>query len=383
MPEKSQHPKSSGFWLIGACILGLAGVVAILLIAGKLKTSQHHGAASGISSVPSLVWFLAAVLPLIVHEAGHILAGLSVGFRFWLFNTGPIYIARERPCLDRVSVKFNMNPRRWDFRAGCIPRSYGPNLRTKMLWYTAGGPISSLLGGVLIWPGRVLRMTHKDLFIFLTLFGLVSLVLALYALIPVSTAGSVSDGARILMLVRNGANARRWMALVCLFGMSQTVRPREWLVSLIEMMGDEVDASPDSLWVCFYRYRWHFDLGEREAADKWLDRGMAQLEPNPKPFQAELLWLAARREARRHNGLRARKYLEDAARCSYHEPADLPLIHAGVLISEGRHEEARPYLETAAAGLGASPISLAAMAMEEIAELSSALLLASPQHRNA
>lgn len=361
--KTKQRMQLAAMVLVGG-IVGLAGGYVV----GKSIHAGGHGSGGHVNlGIEMGALLLACFLPVAAHEAGHVLAGLTVGFRFAFYVAGPICFQRKE---DRIRFVFHGNPRLWGPRAGCYPQTHGPELRMKMLWFTAGGPLASLLGGAAAWPGLGLRATHPVAAQFLIFFGVVSLGLAAATMIPMTISGSTSDGARILMLLRDTAKAKRWVALGALSGMSRMLRPKEWPEGLMEMLGEGLDGEPDAVSVCLFRFFRHQDRKEWGQAGAWLERGLANIEAYPPAFRSGLLYCAAQYEARQEgDAVQARAHFDRAAGFGYSKPEDLPGVAAAVLIAEGRRDEARIWIERAEGKLKSDPPGIAAVRREEIEEL--------------
>jgi hypothetical protein len=310
---------------------------------------------------------LACFLPMVFHEAGHVVCGIAAGFRLALFIAGPISIIRKDKLL---TVSANIDPRLWAPRAACTPRSFGPELRMKMLWFTAGGPLFSLAGGAAVFPALALRSSYPAASGFLFIFGVVSLGMAMITAVPITAGGSSSDGARIFMLLRNGVEGKRWVTLGALAGIHELERPRDWPADLIERMGDGSDSTPDAVNVCLFRYLWHADRREYELASEWLQRALAKRDEVPASFQCVLWYHEAWMEARqRHNSSRARECFDRASRFGVFSAKDYAWVGAAVLIAEKRFDEARIEIERAASSLGSKPPGVAASLRDELADL--------------
>jgi hypothetical protein len=298
---------------------------------------------------------------LLLHELGHVAFGVAMGFRFVFLVTGPICIQRKN---ERLTFRFNFNPALWGPRAGCLPTTFGPELKRKMLWFTAGGPLFSVLGAMALLPGWWLR----DSFLLWT--GFLSAMIALATAVPMTMMGATSDGARLLMLWRNLPEGTRWIAMSALGGLSRETRPRDWPPGLLELLGDGLDERPDASSACALRYLFHADRREWEAAAQWMDRALARIDCVAKSLRSGVYYCAAWLEVRyRHDAVKARHYFDLGAKLGYTKPKDVPAIAAGVLIAEGRLEEARAELAMAEASLPSKPPAIAACLREDIAEL--------------
>ncbi|NDJ11314.1 MAG: hypothetical protein EBY17_08990 [Acidobacteriia bacterium] len=160
-----------------------------------LKGTPH--AQPSLWMIPTFV--VMVLLALALHEAGHVIAGLSAGFRFHLFVAGPLRIQRDG---DRITFRLNRIASLWGGVAACTPQTFGPELAGKMLQFTAGGPMFSALGAIMLWPAFVLRNTSPNAAACLLVLGFISGALCFATLMPMRLGGFVSDGGRILMLLR-------------------------------------------------------------------------------------------------------------------------------------------------------------------------------------
>ena len=346
----------------------LAGAAAGYFIGHALKSS---GLAHKINpwvlllSVP-LGWLLSVAL----HETGHVAGGLICGFRFYLFAAGPLRIERDG---ERLRVTFNRIPALWGGIAACMPRTFGPQLRRQMLLLTAAGPLFSVLGALLLMPAMSLRTSYLSISVFLTVFAFMSAVLALATLLPTRLHGFNSDGARILMLLQNATEGRRWIALASVTGLAALERPRDWPAELLNLLGDGSDSSPDAVNVCLLRHIWHLDRRAWEPARLWLERGLSNIDFLPKPMRGRLHAAAAGFYARPGNDAAlALHYLNLAIQPGLHNPKEMHLIVASVLIAEGRTQEALAELDLAAATVKSKPPHLAAALEEDLDELRAA-----------
>src|SRR5262249_7449520 len=104
----------------------------------QVRLAQHTVDNQAVG--PVTLWFLPALaLTIAVHEAGHLLAGCLLGFRFLSVSIGPAVLRRWGRCF------------RLRFERGLPAGAVGVasvnthNLRTRLLIFTAGGPVASIL----------------------------------------------------------------------------------------------------------------------------------------------------------------------------------------------------------------------------------------------
>ena len=146
--------------------------------------------------------FLASlVLAIVIHETGHLLAGLCAGFRFSQLRAGPLQIDRPFHVSFRRSQGIGY--------AGWV--SMFPARRDALLLRAAllvlGGPLVNLAcaAALLFLPGKGF---------FLWSFLLVSLALGVRELLPIRRRIAVPDGRRLWLMLRDPPWSRRWLALM-------------------------------------------------------------------------------------------------------------------------------------------------------------------------
>ena len=154
---------------------------------------------------------LVLVVATFVHEAGHLLAGWAVGFRFSRIQLGPLSLSiaqgrlrvrlREMTALGYAGMHVNRLRR----------------LRRRMLIFLAAGPATNLLSLLVMvlllyfFP----QLINAWVAIPAAQFAVVSCLLGMLSLWPFPSTGS-SDGARIMMLLRSRDRARRWLNILAL-----------------------------------------------------------------------------------------------------------------------------------------------------------------------
>ena len=162
-----------------------------------------------------LAWLAACLLPTVVHEAVHALAGVAVGFTPRMLIMGPLRIAFQglKPRLRAA--------RPGDFDGGChvkVPKIIG--VHRKYLFYVGMAPLANLvIGGSIIAVWRLgafggLSISVKTL---LLGFGCLSILAGLLSLVPVRLkSGVYSDGARLWMIATNSTKWKRSLSVVAL-----------------------------------------------------------------------------------------------------------------------------------------------------------------------
>jgi len=147
-----------------------------------------------------------AVLVIFGHECGHAVAGLLNGMRCDLLVIGPF-------CLQRVGGGLEPSWNRSLLLAGgaiLMAPSDNSNLRRRVTWMVAGGPLASL---ALAAAGYAIHLGlgHSTASQLCGFTGLLSLGICLVTAIP-SHIGVPSDGLRLITLLRGGPKAEEMCA---------------------------------------------------------------------------------------------------------------------------------------------------------------------------
>ncbi len=305
--------KNIAFFLVFAALGGLTGVI----IGRSLKHATRKPDDWILLALP-----LAIFAAIAWHELGHALAGRLAGFRLYLFAAGPLRIDRLGHSLH---FSFNRDIRLWGGVAASIPPpdalpspaqlqramlrlvAGGPifsligalalpspaQLQRAMLRLVAGGPIFSLLGALVLLPAAwLLQPLSINAAGLLAITGFLSFAIALATCIPSRAAGFLSDGARILQLLRKGPEAAQWCSLAALSSLSTTLRPRDWPPALIDEIAAIPPSSYDGLMALWIRHNHHADREQWELARTLLHQALDLLDHWPASTRG-LLHLSA------------------------------------------------------------------------------------------
>jgi hypothetical protein len=192
---------------------------------------------AGLGVVGSGLSALAAFyLMLAVHELGHVLAGLCVGFRCRSMRVGPLEIDRS----FRVSL----------YRGpGAVVQGTAeliPLATDKLAWRSVpmvlGGPVANILAAI------VVLLLPLPITAFSGLFIASSIANGVNDLLPFESRLGVSDGRRIWMLLRQRARGERWLALLRLGGeLNDGVLPESLSADFLAKAIAVRDASADTV----------------------------------------------------------------------------------------------------------------------------------------
>lgn len=341
-------------------------LVALLVLGGLVgwgsgSLLRLSGVTSGEASlspwllIPGLVLSLLFVLAF--HEAGHVVGGKLVGFRFVLFIAGPFKLHSTE---GGVRLGLNRSLAMAGGLGGAVPTD-SRNLTRRMAVYVAGGPSASLLLALAAFG--LLSLAPPSVELLPSTVAAASFFVGVVTLIPNRTGGFVSDGARIRMLLRGGPEAERWCAIAALSGMSMAgVRPRDWDGEMIGKSLSPADGSFDDAGASSLAHCHALDRGEVDEAEALLERALAA-ENVPEVLRSQILLEAAFLRAHlRDDPDGARALLAEAKPRKVMEKS-LPLrAEAAISLAEGDVEgagaKAREGLEALRASLDAGAAKL-------------------------
>ena len=308
MTKDKNHTKSRtkkgkfGTALIFVTLFVLGGLVGFGLdpILGFLGLDLGEADASPWVVIPGLIASIFFVLAF--HEAGHIIGGKLVGFRFTLFVVGPIKL-HSAP--GGIKLGLNRSLMLAGGLGGAAPTD-SRNLARRMTAFVAGGPVASLLLAVSAFG--LFFIAPPSIGIILSIVALASLGIGVVTLIPNRAGGLVSDGARLKMLREGGPEAVRWSAIGALDGASMAGdRPRDWDEDLIQSSLAHRDNSFDDAGASSTAYYHTLDLGRKDEAEALLERALRRRRPGddalPDAHRSRLLPVLLPPRRRRSPGL--------------------------------------------------------------------------------
>lgn len=199
----------------------------------------------------SLSVVAAFYLMLAVHELGHVVVGLCVGFRFQSLRIGPLKLSRP------FHLSFYRGP-------GAVVNGVAeliPVATDKLAWrgmgMVLGGPVANFVSAMIVF------LLPLPMSIFSGLFIACSIVNGINDLVPFESRLGVSDGRRIWMLMRQPELGERWLALLHLGGqLADGVLPEslsaDFLAKAIavrDTSADTVQASAMAYSSAFHQHR--------------------------------------------------------------------------------------------------------------------------------
>jgi len=358
--KKSVLKKILGAIFIGA-LLGLSMSIGFFI--GDVVITPVDLGLTGLQKGVLLAGiFVLLPVAIAIHEGGHLLGGKLAGFQFALFVVGPLMILRQG---DGIKFKLNKSFATYGGLAASFPTST-VNLRRGMLMLVAGGPLTSLLTGLVFLalglfvfplPESTESLSFLGLFGRIALFfmALVSVVIAFVTMIPGKTGGFMTDGARLRLLAKGGPASDRELAVwqVTTTSMSGT-RPSKWPTDALEsaiMLQDESIFEYVSRTLA---YTHAMDAKDYPQAHQHLRRALSLWNKIPASLQPSIAMEAAYFEAiARQDARRARAWLDKAVQSPFIDQTTKHRSESAVLIAEGMHEEAKEKLGEAENALSA------------------------------
>jgi hypothetical protein len=183
----------------------------------------------GVSALVAFYMMLA------IHELGHVVAGLCLGFRLRSLRIGPVLFKRP----------FRMSLYRGPGAVVNGVAELYPVATDKLAWrgvaMVMGGPVANVLSAL------VVLILPVPITVFSALFIAFSIANGVNDLFPFQSRLGVSDGRRIWMLLRQPKRGERWLALLHLGGeLTDGVLPEalsaDFLAKAIAVRDDSVDT---------------------------------------------------------------------------------------------------------------------------------------------
>jgi hypothetical protein len=236
--------------------------------------------------------FFAVWVVIAIHELGHLCAGLFQGFRMALYTAGLLGVRGTEK-----GVQFFLNTRinAMGGLAATIPTQLeaGTDLRRKFIRIVAAGPLASLvLSGLaalvvyLILPVSTPDAGTRYALVFFGITSFFSAFIFLATIIPSRAGGFMSDGARLLSLMKGGAESKyeeATLAITAYIGAGKL--PGEYPETLVQQL---MTRTPDNLLGLnghFTAFLHYFDREDIHTALPIADAVWQNISAAPPAFQ--------------------------------------------------------------------------------------------------
>jgi len=168
-------------------------------------------------------------------------------------------------------------------------------LPRRLLFVLLGGPLGNISLALLL--ESLLHFTRAQ---FLVAFGVhgfaaFSMLLGIASLLPdINSRGNFSDGARLLMLLKNNTRAERWVSIIRLqLALNQGKPLRDWDQSTVVHAASIDDDSSDAVAAHWLAYLWSVERQDITSATKYLEDALESLGFAPSRLRSQLFLEAA------------------------------------------------------------------------------------------
>ncbi|HYX52826.1 MAG TPA: M50 family metallopeptidase [Candidatus Limnocylindrales bacterium] len=250
-----------------------SGFILILIYLPELRhlLAQASTGSRGILNIFVFAPVAAMAGAVLVHELGHLIAARLGGFRLVRLRWG---FSHEESCsADRRLHFCEVLP------VGGImlaPRKLR-QLKRSLMCLFAAGPITSVGFAVLLEACPAWDAVGPALAVGVHLTAIFSALMGTAALLPDSTrSGNFSDGARLLMLVRNDERGRRWLAILEMqLALEHGINPRDWDPLRISEAAAASDDTRDHVTGCWLAYLAAAERQDITSATRFLEEALA------------------------------------------------------------------------------------------------------------
>ncbi|HEY4678762.1 MAG TPA: hypothetical protein VIJ01_16470 [Candidatus Angelobacter sp.] len=268
LPPQTKESLSAGEYFL-ASSLAILILVALPSLRAVIEIAPGYWAA--------LIPVIAALSAGFTHEVGHILAGWFLGFRLKQIKIGTLHLGRHAGCSgiycgDVITLGASiLEPR--------VSDQDDATLRRRLLFLMLGGPLASIsLAGAL---EAAVYFANPDFIVAFSLHvgAVFSALLAIAACLPdVNRRGIFSEGARLLMLLRNDTKAERWLSNIrCQIALNQGRHPRDWNQACVGRAAAVSDDSRDAYVARWLAYLWAAERQDITCATKYLESALEVL----------------------------------------------------------------------------------------------------------
>jgi hypothetical protein len=330
--------------LVGAVIGGLLGFLEFDL----------HKLWAFVPGKALLVGFIPAFyLGVLLHELGHLVAGLSAGFELRALMVGGVLLTREA---QGWKVRFSPRSIVVGGLTSMVPES-ADRLVDRYIRLVLGGPAASVVLLAitvilaLIFPGsagvRVLL--------------LVNLLLVISACLPYTWRSQPSDGKGLLLLIGKGPAAERLTALLYLLALdTQQVEPRDWPRALVEKVSIPTKDKSFLMNAISVSYADALDSGDAERIAEAIEHALSvNAETRPDVRRAFYVAASCFQGIFRKNVALAEAWLESARKVkgAISQQDWDSKASASIALAKGERAQAREWLTRYLALLDGRPAS--------------------------
>ncbi|CAN5575994.1 hypothetical protein BH11ARM2_BH11ARM2_17280 [soil metagenome] len=307
--------------MIHRMVLGIFfGLTAVMLVMGPLDGHpQPIFSLLVFTATVSVLSGIGLFVAILVHELGHVMAGLGGGMIFVAMLVDGFSLRRK----PDGGFRFGRISRAW--AGGLVMMDFPPTAEVVPTFrrFIGGGPLASIVWCAftlfLFSQASVRFAGARDFFEAFPIFVALTLFMMAATLLPGTLwtkpiRGLMPDAYLLLRLRKPGPQSDR---LVSLFTLAQRIRAgeraRDWPAALIEAQLVLQDGSAEEIQARMLAYYHYMDTGELEQADLNVNRALALLPSKGAESTLvgqSILYASSTRAAEKGDTNTARQYLE-------------------------------------------------------------------------
>ena len=214
----------------------------------------------------------------VIHEFGHVLAGLMSKWKLMMMVVGPFKLYRE-DLKGKIRFGIEKNPALWGGCGGTAPTVIDDSVGRVFARILIAGPVASLILGLAAIAGFIL--SRYD---FLLMLGMIAIGEGIACILPMNIKTGIlyNDGTRFKRITGRGKEAEEEKAIISmvlceLANNTEEVKRRE--EHLIEVLLDSDDAS--------YRY-YGLYYAYRKAKEEGDDTKMSEIKAEAESHRGEV-----------------------------------------------------------------------------------------------
>ena len=312
----------------------------------KLGGEHLRAIIDSVNRYVAPLFFLAIVATLFftitLHEVGHFVAAMLVGFDVKVPVLGPI-------ALSKAGSRVSFGVRRRDGTFGFMGVNLGirgvRKLRRRLIFYVVSGPLADLISVsvvAVILGVDALRGLPAWFEAIMLLWGVVSGIQLVGSLLIRSHDGVLLDGARLNMLTTSRKCTRR---LICILAIDARrlagYRPKTWKRTWVQAAASGKDMTYDAFYGCWQAFAWANDCEDSKKAGQYLEACLRNARIAPKNFRETLIAQASLFQAwSRHDAEKAEKWLALVTSPTKLAPLDQIKVTVALRWAQNRIDEA-------------------------------------------
>lgn len=202
---------------------------------------------------------------MVIHELGHLVAGLLSGYGFISYRIGSFIWVKEN---GRIRLK------RYALPGTAGEAMMMPPVKKQgtypYLLYSYGGIIANFLVAILAMIlFLLLRPNHELVVMFLVLFTLIGFFIGLYNVLPLQFTGTPTDGCTVRAMIEEGTNRDAFYSGLSCLGLLSQGKSWQDIPRSVFFLGNDVDYSnPLCSTLMLHQIQYYYDRLDFKMANK-------------------------------------------------------------------------------------------------------------------